>query len=408
MPRHTVTPEERAERRRRYMREYQRNRRQSLQVETSETETQQRNSMSQAEYMREYRRNRLRTAEMEVIATVEAENINTSRAEYMREYRRRRQQITEIEVVETVEAENISNSRAEYMREYRHRCRLTAEIEVVQAEVVRTQVIQAEVVGTEVVETEAAETEEENHNSRAEYMREYRRSRQSRAIEENERVLISHNVQSLRAHINQITSDQVYLTSDIILCNETWTLPNNEEYDIPNFTMISRIDSHSTNARVSGSCCYIRSSLLPSTNNSNDDSLVYTTSSRMFIDEAGGSTSISLFILSSSLYCSIYVSPLCQLNTLTEALEFVVSHTYMHITIAGDFNVAFTKESIKKTTLLQFMNNRNMTTTLPNTIQSTTSQNTLIDNIFSTMPVLDSGRYISLTSYHSPLWAKFM
>ncbi|OAD72384.1 hypothetical protein PHYBLDRAFT_169516 [Phycomyces blakesleeanus NRRL 1555(-)] len=403
MPRHTVTPEERAERRRRYMREYQRNRRQSLQVETSETETQQRNSMSQAEYMREYRRNRLRTAEMEVIATVEAENINTSRAEYMREYRRRRQQITEIEVVETVEAENISNSRAEYMREYRHRCRLTAEIEVVQAEVVRAQVIQAE-----VVETEAAETEEESHNSRAEYMREYRRSRQSRAIEENERVLISHNVQRLRAHINQITSDQVYLTSDIILCNETWTLPNNEEYDIPNFTMISRIDSHSTNARVSGSCCYIRSSLLPSTNNSNDDSLVYTTSSRMFIDEAGGSTSISLFILSSNLYCSIYVSPLCQLNTLMEALEFVVSHTYMHITIAGDFNVDFTKESIKKTTLLQFMNNRNMTTTLPNTIQSATSQNTLIDNIFSTMPVLDSGRYISLTSYHSPLWAKFM
>ncbi|KAL0073642.1 hypothetical protein J3Q64DRAFT_1780517, partial [Phycomyces blakesleeanus] len=248
MPRHTVTPEERAERRRRYMREYQRNRRQSLQVETSETETQQRNSMSQAEYMREYRRNRLRTAEMEVIATVEAENINTSRAEYMREYQRRRQQITEIEVVETVEAENISNSRAEYMQEYRRRCRLTAEIEVVQAEVVRAQVIQAEVVGTEVVgtevveteaaeteeenhnsraeymreymreyrrrrrltaeievvraeaveaevvgtevvETEAAETEEENHNSRAEYMREYRRSRQSRAIEENERVV---------------------------------------------------------------------------------------------------------------------------------------------------------------------------------------------------------------------------
>ncbi|OAD76906.1 hypothetical protein PHYBLDRAFT_165405 [Phycomyces blakesleeanus NRRL 1555(-)] len=172
--------------------------------------------------------------------------------------------------------------------------------------------------------------------------------------------------------------------------------------------MISRIDSHSTNAQVSGSCCYIRSSLLPSTNNSNDDSLVYTTSSRMSIDEAGGSTSISLFILSSSLYCSIYVSPLCQLNTLMEALEFVVSHTYMHITIAGDFNVDFTKESIKKMTLLQFMNNRNMTTTLPNTIQSTTSQNTLIDNIFSTMPVLDSGRYISLTSYHSPLWAKFM
>ncbi|KAL0081799.1 hypothetical protein J3Q64DRAFT_1753608 [Phycomyces blakesleeanus] len=147
MPRHTVTPEERAERRRRYMREYQRNRWQSLQVETSETETQQRNSMSQAE----------------------------------------RQQITEIEVVETVEAENISNSHAEYMWEYRRRCQLTAEIEVVKAEVVRAQVIQAEVVGTEivgteVVETEAAETEEENHNSRAEYMREYRYSRQKRVL----------------------------------------------------------------------------------------------------------------------------------------------------------------------------------------------------------------------------------
>ncbi|OAD70523.1 hypothetical protein PHYBLDRAFT_148437 [Phycomyces blakesleeanus NRRL 1555(-)] len=160
MPRHTVTPEERAERRQRYMREYQHNCWQSLQIETSETETQQRNSMSQAEYMREYWQNCLQTVEMKVIPTVEVENINTS--------------------LETVEAENISNSRADYMWEYRRRCPLTAEIEVVQAEVVRAQVIQAEVVGTEivgteVVETEAAETEEENHNSRAEYMREYRK-----------------------------------------------------------------------------------------------------------------------------------------------------------------------------------------------------------------------------------------
>ncbi|OAD70525.1 hypothetical protein PHYBLDRAFT_148439 [Phycomyces blakesleeanus NRRL 1555(-)] len=162
MPRHTVTSEERAERRQRYKREYQHNCWQSLQIETSETETQQRNSMSQAEYMREYWQNCLQTVEMKVIPTVEVENINTS------------------QVVETVEAENISNSRAEYMWEYRRRCPLTAEIEVVQAEVVRAQVIQAEVVGTEivgteVVETEAAETEEENHNSRAEYMREYRK-----------------------------------------------------------------------------------------------------------------------------------------------------------------------------------------------------------------------------------------
>ncbi|OAD75952.1 hypothetical protein PHYBLDRAFT_59479 [Phycomyces blakesleeanus NRRL 1555(-)] len=88
--------------------------------------------------------------------------------------------------------------------------------------------------------------------------------------------------------------------------------------------------------------------------------------------------------------------------------QFVVSHDYMHITIAGDFNVDFTRESIKKATLLQFMNNRNMTTTLPNTIRSTTSQNNLIDNILLTMPVLDSGRYISLTSCRAPLWTKSM
>ncbi|OAD74852.1 hypothetical protein PHYBLDRAFT_167195 [Phycomyces blakesleeanus NRRL 1555(-)] len=94
------------------------------------------------------------------------------------------------EVVETEAAgteEENHNSRAEYiheyMQKYQHRRRLTAEIEVAQAEAV-----EAEVVGTEVVETEAAETEEENHNSQAEYMCKYRCSRQSRAVEENERV----------------------------------------------------------------------------------------------------------------------------------------------------------------------------------------------------------------------------
>ncbi|KAI9018019.1 hypothetical protein CLU79DRAFT_831617 [Phycomyces nitens] len=220
--------------------------------------------------------------------------------------------------------------------------------------------------------------------------------------------LISHNVQSLRAHLSQITSDQVYLSSNILLFNETWTLPNHESCVIPGFTLVSSIDSNPTNARVSGACCYVRNSFLSRTIGSSNETAIRTANSRLFLDGNNGSTSVAFFVLNESLYCSIYVSPRCQLSTLMEALEFVVSHDYMHITIAGDFNVDFTKESTKKATLLQFMNSKNMTTTLPATIQSTTNQNTLIDNIFTTMPVMDSGKYLSLTSYHAPLWAKFM
>lgn len=60
----------------------------------------------------------------------------------------------------------------------------------------------------------------------------------SKLTEKNYFQVISHNVQSLNAHLGQIINDQVYISSDIILLNETWTLPS-DNFDIPGFDMVS-------------------------------------------------------------------------------------------------------------------------------------------------------------------------
>ena len=48
-------------------------------------------------------------------------------------------------------------------------------------------------------------------------------------------------MQSLNAHKSDIESNRFIMNSDVLFFVETWTLPE-EEYNIPNFTEIHRID----------------------------------------------------------------------------------------------------------------------------------------------------------------------
>lgn len=57
--------------------------------------------------------------------------------------------------------------------------------------------------------------------------------------------IIYHNVQSLHAHIEDVRNDTLMLQCDILCFVETWTLKE-ENYDIPGFTVMSRMRLDST------------------------------------------------------------------------------------------------------------------------------------------------------------------
>lgn len=145
--------------------------------------------------------------------------------------------------------------------------------------------------------------------------------------------IISHNVQSLRAYTNQIRKDNVYLSSNIIMLQETWTLDNDEDYSIDGFYMISRIDAPGDQPRPVGSCIYIRNEMF---------SQITCTGSKLF-QQGSNSVSIAFIVQSNDLYCSLYATPNCPSELLIESLEFMLEHCQYtaNVTIAGDFNTNF-------------------------------------------------------------------
>ncbi|KAG2193629.1 hypothetical protein INT47_007461 [Mucor saturninus] len=205
--------------------------------------------------------------------------------------------------------------------------------------------------------------------------------------------ILSRNVQSLQDHFNQIVNDPVYISSDVILLNETWTLCD-DCFDIPGFKMVSSANCLGTVRKPLGSRCYISDKL---GNN-------YASQLELFIGDNNSSVSVSFVTVDSSLYCSIYASPRTSQQLLLETLNFVVDQDYDYIVIAGDFNVNFNEESSKKSAILNLLEQKGLKSSLPSTVISTTKQKTLIDNIFNNKEILDSGTYISFTSYHEPLW----
>lgn len=85
-------------------------------------------------------------------------------------------------------------------------------------------------------------------------------------------------------------------------------------------------------------------------------------------------------------------------------MNYIFEQDYFESIIAGNFNVNFQEESSsKKTALLTLLQQYGLKSTLPTSINSSTKECTLIDNIFSNIDTLKSGRYVSFTSYHEPL-----
>ncbi|KAL0136183.1 hypothetical protein V8B55DRAFT_1292878, partial [Mucor lusitanicus] len=215
--------------------------------------------------------------------------------------------------------------------------------------------------------------------------------------------IVSHNIRSLRAHINQVTSDLFYLSASVVLLfsETTWTVSRSPEtFDIRGFTMTARADNaNSSIPSAIGACCYIKNSLLSQGGDIINDAI--------FLTEPNYSVSVALSSLSLDVYASIYAIPDTSVTLIMRALLFIVNRPYNDIVIGGDFNVDFGADSrhlVKKRSILQFMSDNGMKS--PLNVAFTTQRGTFIDNIFCTALVIDSGTYVSFKSDHEPLFIK--
>ncbi|KAI8326934.1 hypothetical protein BD560DRAFT_442538 [Blakeslea trispora] len=113
--------------------------------------------------------------------------------------------------------------------------------------------------------------------------------------------LMFHNVQSLRAHIDQVVHDQAYLCSHILLFAETWTT-NSQTIEIPGFKQVARVNVYGSALKANGSACFVKTSLLESDSVNNIHE-------QLVGDNAGHKMAISAFVFKETLIASVYCSP---------------------------------------------------------------------------------------------------
>ncbi|KAI8331289.1 hypothetical protein BD560DRAFT_441262 [Blakeslea trispora] len=113
--------------------------------------------------------------------------------------------------------------------------------------------------------------------------------------------LIYHNVQSLKAHLNQITNDTAYLVSDFILLGETWTT-STQHFELSGFEEVSRVDNQGITPRANGSLCFVKKHLI-------EDKRVSSKHATMTQDQNNQKMSISSFMFNETLIACICCSP---------------------------------------------------------------------------------------------------
>ncbi|KAG2196358.1 hypothetical protein INT47_010793 [Mucor saturninus] len=130
--------------------------------------------------------------------------------------------------------------------------------------------------------------------------------------------VISHNVQSLRAHIDQITNDAAYLHSDMILLNETWTT-SDQIFIMLGFQEVARVNVEEDRPMQYGSVCYLSENYFTTHGQ-------YDTIERLWKNHQG-SISIAGFNNPDITVISVYISPKCSYIHAIEELDHCLSNS---------------------------------------------------------------------------------
>ncbi|ORX66323.1 hypothetical protein DL89DRAFT_270250 [Linderina pennispora] len=208
--------------------------------------------------------------------------------------------------------------------------------------------------------------------------------------------LLFHNVQSLRAHLQLVTSDKVYMHSDLLLFAETW-LCEDQSCEIPGFTMVASASRGSHGSSAVGACCYVSERL---------QSLVHGVMAG--IQRFGRqSVSVAAATIRGTRFISMYASPGTRVEQITSTIAPYFSETSMHYVLACDINIDLRKNGEQQRQIQALLNNYNLRMTTPSDSYSTRA-GTRIDYIFTTLSNTEAGAYTTVSkSFHYPLWLRF-
>ncbi|KAK3908161.1 ATP-dependent DNA helicase pfh1, partial [Frankliniella fusca] len=209
-------------------------------------------------------------------------------------------------------------------------------------------------------------------------------------------IVLFHNLRSLNLHFQNISCDPTFIASDIIMLAETWSKPE-DEYDINNFTIISRTDCRSPKRKAFGTLIYAKNYLLPHVK------ILFQNES---ISGTNHFTIVALTIFNTTVMM-VYKSPKAAWNLVKQQLQQAITMSLKNqiydISIMGDFNIKYQVSDPDFNSLKDFMKGNNCFMIL-DTTKVSTDHNSLIDLCFSTNETRNAHIFESATSDHKPIW----
>lgn len=205
--------------------------------------------------------------------------------------------------------------------------------------------------------------------------------------------IISHNVQSLKAHEKSIISDRTYMNSDLILLQETW-LSKNQNITIAEFNEIAK--NQLNNARGRGTSIYGKESKME----------IFQQFKSTETEQQNGHCEITSAVVNDEiLILNIYKSSQCSQALLLQAMNNYRTEMekFNNIILAGDFN-----EEIKPGSRLSNLFKEKFDLDVQKLDGPTTRSGSTIDGLFTKLRDfnLKCYTYYSYFSYHYPVVIK--
>ncbi|KAK3931277.1 ATP-dependent DNA helicase [Frankliniella fusca] len=214
-------------------------------------------------------------------------------------------------------------------------------------------------------------------------------------------MIIFQNVRSLHLHFTNVSNDRSFLSCDMIMLAETWSLPE-DKYDINNYTIIFRTDCKLVKRKAFGTIIYVNNNILPYCRIIFQNETVNT--------EKHHSTVVAIQ-LHHSCIMMVYKSPKAPWSLLQQQMEHALQVCYnekiSEISIMGDFNIKYQQSEPSYNLLYSFMQTKSLFMLLDPT-KISTGHNSLIDLSLSTNNSLRSDIFESVISDHKPIWLELV
>ena len=217
----------------------------------------------------------------------------------------------------------------------------------------------------------------------------------------NEIQIVSHNIRSLRKHVDNVKADAAFLNSDILCFQELWARPN-DQFHIPGFIEVCRHDEENKQGpRVADGCAIFVNENLKDLDQIFKDKKSFTS------HDSKEKLDISIMKWNKFWIINIYKGPNTSLlffkNIMNDMFEDILNDS--NVILLGDFNESLKHES---NLLESFLGNK-YNFHLISQRTPTTDRGSIIDGIFvkTTSDItFKTYTYESLISDHRPLFLR--